>query len=276
MTEIRRPFNRSFFDLYGPWAVVTGASDGIGRAMARDLAARGLYVVLVARRRARLEELAHELRAHGVETRVVEADLASPEGASLVLEATRELDVGLYVASAGFGTSGSFLDGALDEELAMLDVNCRALMMLAHAYGRRLRARGRGGMVLLSSLVAFQGVPRAAHYAATKAYVQTLSEGLHLELAPHGVHVLASAPGPVHSGFAERADMRMGAALTPEDVARGTLDALGTRMTVRPGWLSLLLEASLALLPRGLRARILARVMHGMTRHQAAPAALPG
>lgn len=103
--------------------------------------------------------------------------------------------------------------------------------------------------------MAFQGVPRAAHYAATKAYIQSLAEGLHVELAPLGVDVIASAPGPIHSGFAERANMQMGLALQPEEVAPGTLVALGRKMTVRPGWLSKFLETALTL-PRALRVRM--------------------
>jgi short-subunit dehydrogenase len=127
-------------------------------------------------------------------------------------------------------------------------------------------ARGRGGLVLMSSLLAFQGVPRAANYAATKAYIQSLAEGLRKELAPHGVDVIASAPGPIHSGFARRAGMSMSMGQRPSAVARTTLLALGRRATVRPGWLSKLLELSLAFLPRRGRSWILARVMAGMTR----------
>jgi short-subunit dehydrogenase len=122
--------------------------------------------------------------------------------------------------------------------------------------------------VLLSSLVAFQGVPRAANYAATKAYIQTLAEGLRAELRPHGVDVLASAPGPIASGFAQRADMRMSASLQPDVVATATLDALGRTTTVRPGWLSKALGWSLALLPRWAMVQVMARVMKGMTAHQ--------
>ena len=118
-------------------------------------------------------------------------------------------DVGLLIASAGFGTSGPFVDGRLDEELGMIDVNCRAVAALSHAFGRRFVDRKGGGIVLISSLVAFQGVPRAANYAATKAYVQSFAEALRLELKPLGVDVIASAPGPIRSGFATRASMTM-------------------------------------------------------------------
>jgi short-subunit dehydrogenase len=256
---------------YGPWAVVTGASSGIGREAARVLAARGLHVVLVARGAEALHALAGELAAaHGVQARVVPADLARPDGVDATHAACAELEVGLLVAAAGFGTSGPFLEADAAAELGMLDVNCRAAMLHALHFGRRFAGQGRGGIVLLGSIVAYQGVPRAAHYAATKAYVQSLGEALHVELAPRGVDVLVSAPGPVHSGFALRADMRMGAALRPDVVARATLDALGRRGTAVPGALSKLLTYSLAPLPRRGRTRILAHVMRGMTRHQPA------
>jgi short-subunit dehydrogenase len=255
---------------YGPWAVVTGASDGIGRAFARTLAGSGLNLVLVARRANALESLRQELRAEtGVDLVVLPVDLSRPGSLDTLVAHTSGLDVGLLVAAAGFGTSGRFLDQRLEDELEMIDVNCRAVAALTHHFARRFAHRGRGGIVLLSSLVAFQGVARAANYAATKAYVQSLAEGLRAELGPLGVDVVASAPGPVASGFAARADMRLGRAETPEVVARGTLAALGRRGTTRPGWLSKGLGWSLALLPRSGRVRVMALVMGGMTRHQA-------
>ncbi|MEO1369544.1 MAG: SDR family NAD(P)-dependent oxidoreductase, partial [Acidobacteriota bacterium] len=144
MTE---PARRSaFFDRYGPWAVITGASDGIGREIARSAAERGLDTVLVARRRDRLDELARELGRAGVSTRVVDADLGTSDGLESVRRATEDLDVGLLAAAAGFGTSGPFLDQSLDAELAMLDVNCGAVASLAHHFGRRFVERGRGGL----------------------------------------------------------------------------------------------------------------------------------
>jgi short-subunit dehydrogenase len=252
---------------YGSWAVVTGASDGIGRASAVALAESGVHLVLVARRRDRLAALASELAsAHGIESRVIAADLGTREAIGNVLEQTAGLDVGMLVAAAGFGTSGAFLDAPVEEELAMIDVNCRAVVALAHAFGARFARRGRGGLILFSSVVAFQGVPRASTYAATKAFVQTLAEGLGAELGRFGVDVLASAPGPVDSGFAARASMTLGAALSPDEVARGTLHALGRQRTARPGWLSKLLGISLLTLPRPARTRVMGLVMAGMTR----------
>ncbi len=250
---------------YGPWAVVTGASDGIGRAIATELARERLSLVLVARRRAALEELADDLRSRfSVEARPFVADLSSrSETARLDLE-TRDIDVGLLVAAAGYGASGPFIEASQDAELGMIDVNCRALAQSAHDFARRFVRRGGGGLVLMSSLVAFQGVPGAANYAATKAFVQTLAEGLSVELKDKGVDVLASAPGPVVSGFGARAGMKIEKGQTPQEVALGTLSALGRRTTVRPGFLAKALEASLAPLPRYFRARVMGRVMAGL------------
>lgn len=254
---------------YGPWAVVTGASDGIGRAFARHLAARGLNLVLVARREPLLEQLAAELQgSHGVQCRVFAADLADLGAVHRLADTTADLDVGLLVAAAGFGTSGPLLDAELGVETEMADLNCTSVLAQAWHFGARFARRGRGGVVFMSSLLAFHGTPRAAHYAATKAYVQSLAEGLRVEWAPLGVDVIASAPGPISTGFAARANMQMAQALPAEVVARVTMQALGRRTTVRPGWLSKLLGWSLALLPRWGQVRVITQVMKGMTAHQ--------
>ncbi|MDX2266714.1 MAG: SDR family NAD(P)-dependent oxidoreductase [Bryobacter sp.] len=249
---------------YGPWAVVTGASDGIGRAIAEQLAKEGFALVLVARREERLQELA---RGMGKTARVLAVDLSEKAGWETVLRETEDLDVGLLVAAAGFGTTGEFIANPLEAELAMLATNCGGTLALAHGFGQRMAKSGRGGMILFSSLVAFQGVPRTANYAATKAYVQTLAEGLRRELRPKGVEVLATAPGPVRTGFGARARMQMGMAAEVGEVARDTLNALGRQTTVRPGGLAKLLGYSLITLPRGMRTLILEKIMAGMTRH---------
>jgi short-subunit dehydrogenase len=250
--------------------LVTGASDGIGRAFARHLAAEGLNLVLVARREKPLAALAIELQqAHGVQCRVLSADLSDLEAVHRIADATSDLDVGLLIAAAGFGTSGLFLDADLGVETEMIDLNCTSVAALAWHIGPRLVKRGRGGVVFLSSLLAFHGTAHAANYAATKAYVQTLAEGLRVEWASHGVDLIASAPGPIRSGFAARANMQMAQALPAEVVARVTMQAIGRKTTVRPGWLSKLLGWSLAMLPRWGQVMVMTQVMKGMTAHQA-------
>ena len=150
----------------------------------------------------------------------------------------------------------------------MLRVNCAALMKLTHHFSGQFIGRGGGGIILLSSMVGFQGTPYAANYAATKAYVQSLAEALAVELRPYGVDVLAAPPGPVASGFADRAGMRMGMALKPSDVGVPILKALGRRSTVLPGRLTKLLVGALRTVPRWGKVRIMSLVMGGMTQHQ--------
>lgn len=262
-TRIRQPvFDAVWRTKYGPWALVTGASDGIGREIARTLAANGLNLVLVARRHPVLETLANDLRReHAIDIQVIAADLSQIAEVERVQAETAGLDVGLVVMSAGFGTSSALADSNLENELNMVDVNCRAVLMMSHHYGQRLAQQRRGGMILLSSILAFQGVPMVANYAATKAYVQSLAEGLHRELALHGVDVLASAPGPTRSGFTERASMHFDVMLSAETVAHDTLNTLGRKITVRPGWLSVMLESALTTLPRAARTRVMGAIV---------------
>jgi len=252
---------------YGATALVTGASDGIGAAFARELAREGYGLILVARRGDRLHALARDLTgAHGVPTRIIVADLGDPDSIDRLIAATASEDVGMLVAAAGYGTSGLFVEQPIANDIAMIDVNCRAVVALTHAFARRFIARGGGGIVLFGSLVGFQGVPRSATYAATKAFIQTFVEGLRPELTGTGVDVISVAPGPIASGVAARANMVMGAAAKPESVPRETLAALGKKTTVRPGFLSKALEAMFFGLPRSARTAIMTKVMKSMAR----------
>ncbi|MBL8149410.1 MAG: SDR family NAD(P)-dependent oxidoreductase [Blastocatellia bacterium] len=266
--DVNKKQKSKIFDKYGSWAVVTGASDGIGREIAIRLGEAGFNLVLVARRQKLLEEVGQILaKKYNIMIEIIAVDLSEMSGIQAVVKRTQDIDVGLLVASAGFGASGYLVDTKIEEQLIMVDVNCRAVVALSYHFSRRFVERKRGGIILMSSLFAFQGVPKAAGYAATKAFVQTFAEGLRLEVLPFGVDVVASAPGPIHSGFAKRADMQMGMGQMPKDIAQEMLNALGYYTTVRPGWLSKFLEASLFPLPRWARSRILGIVMKGMTRH---------
>ena len=255
-----------FEEKYGAWAVVTGASQGIGAEFCERLALAGINLVLVARDSGALDTLAKKLSTHNIQCRAVALDLSQPEAIALLAKQTQGLDIGLLVASAGFGSIGTLIDSDLDNECGMVAVNCSAVLAQCHFFGKRFATQRRGGIILLSSIVAFQGVPGSANYAATKAYVQSLAEGLALELQPFGVDVLAVAPGPVNTGFAKRAGMNMGKALSAKDIAQASLYALGKRTTTRPGWLSKLLGYSLAMLPRWGRTRVLQQVMRGMAK----------
>jgi short-subunit dehydrogenase len=215
---------------YGPVALVTGASSGIGKAFAEALAARGLDVVLVARRRDRLEALAAELQAaHRMTAKVVELDLADRSAPQRMLEATRDLDVGLVVSNAGFGLKGEHAANDPQAMADMLTVNCHVPMQLAHGFIPRLRARGRGGIVFTSSIEALMGCPYSGAYSATKALVNALGEALWAELQPEGIDVLTLCPGATESEAAAKQGVDLAAlqnVMPAGEVARLTLENL--------------------------------------------------
>lgn len=186
-------------------ALVTGASSGIGIEIARELAARGHGVTLVARREPRLRELADELTALGVRAEVVVADLEDEAGRDALAAALTELGltVEILVNNAGFGNSAPTHRADRARLLSMVRLNCEALLDLQLRYSPAMADRGRGAIINVASTAAFQPMPGTATYAATKAFVLSLSEAAHSELAGKGVTVTALCPGPVKTEFAE-------------------------------------------------------------------------
>lgn len=267
--ELSSKHQQKLLKEYGPWAVVTGASSGIGKEIATQLASAGVNLILNARNNSLLNQLALFLQTtYKVEVQLISGDVTSEETQHKLISEAKTKDTGLFVAAAGFGTSGLFIKNPLKTEMDMLALNCGAVASLTHFFANLFSEKKRGGIILLSSIVAFQGTPYAAHYAATKAYAQTLAEGLHTELKPFGVAVLAASPGPVHSGFAARANMQLGKAMQPNDIGVSILKALGKKRTVYPGLLTKILTASINLLPRFGKIQVMKLVMGEMTKHQ--------
>src|SRR5262245_12917474 len=255
---------KDFVEQFGPWALVTGASSGIGEAFARRLAGYGMNLVLVARREDRLRKLADDLqRHHSVSTRVVPVDLSRDDFLSTIEQATTDVQVSLLVNNAGIATSGNFLDNDLDAELALLHVNSRAPLILTHHFGRAMRQRGRGGIIFLASTVAFAGVPSWSNYAASKAYDLVLAEGLAKELHQDGVSVLALGPGPTRTDFWPSGS-DPGSATQPGAVVDIALRKLGRKTTVVVGWKNWFTTVATRLLPRSWNAAIYGRVVSGM------------
>jgi short-subunit dehydrogenase len=254
----------TFVERYGPWALVTGASSGIGEAFARRLAEMGLNLVLVARREDRLRKLAEELqRRFPVSMRVVPVDLSQDGFLPTIQKATHNLQIGLLVNNAGIATSGKFLDNDLGAELAMLHINNRASLILSHHFGRLMRKHGRGGMIFLSSSVAFSGVPSWSNYAASKAHDLVFAEGLAKELRPDGISILALCPGATQTEFWP-SDSKPLFPQQPGAVVYLALKKLGRKTTVVAGWLNSLTVLSTRLLPRSWNASIFGWVVGRM------------
>lgn len=192
-------------DVYGPWALVTGASSGIGQEFARQAAANGINVVLVARREDRLNDVAADLMStYGVQTRVLALDLSQDGILGKIAAATDDLDIGFVVSNAGAGNPGPFISLPRERLREIVQVNVIAHLELAHHFGKRLAARGRGGIVLVSAAAAAGGLPYMANDSATKAYPLNLGEALHVELRQTGVKLTVLVPVLVNTPVVAR------------------------------------------------------------------------
>src|SRR5271156_3361913 len=182
-------------DMFGPWALITGASSGIGREFAHQVAASGINVVLVARRETLLSELGAECRKqYGVEYRVAALDLSQEGFLDQLSSVTNDLDIGLVVSNAGTGKPGKFLTNDRHEMAELLRLNTLAHLDIAHHFGKKLARRGRGGFLFLGAMGSDKGVPYTANDAGAKAYVQSLAEAFHVEWKPLGLHVTVLPP----------------------------------------------------------------------------------
>lgn len=247
----------AFAERYGPWALVAGASVGLGAAYATELSRRGCDVVLVARRAEQLAALAASLPTRTV---TVVADLGTPEGLAAVRAATAELEIGVVVANATVFPTGPFVTTPADRTAAAVDLNVRAPLWLAHEYLPAMAGRGRGGFVVMSSLASIQGSPGISVYAATKAFGVNLAEGLWAELAGSGVDVVTCVAGPISTPSMAAANVKPGPGTrTPEQVAVAALDALGRGPRVVPGALMRVTAAVMSRLPRRTAVRVIAR-----------------
>lgn len=250
----------SFASRYGPWALVTGASSGIGEQFTRQLAARGLNLVITARRADLLEHLAAELRdGHGVQVHVLALDLSHQDFLSPLMRACAEKHIGLVVSNAGFGLKGEHHQLDPTRLTAMLNVNCHAPMLLAHAFAPKLIARGRGGLLFTGSIEGFIAFPWSTGYAATKAFVMALGEGLWGELRTRGVDVMVLAPGSTDTDAPKLQGIdrsQLIGLISPQAVARQALDQLGQRPVLITGRVSRLLIGTLRALPRRLAVQL--------------------
>jgi len=255
------------FEYRGRWALVTGASMGIGEAFARALAGRGMNVVLCARSGDRLAELAHRMETEQrARARVVVADLSHPgEAARAWAEAGADAPIHLLVNNAGFGLHGRFEELPMHRQAEMVSLNCTAVLELAHLALGEMRPRGAGGIINVGSVAAFQPVPMKAVYAATKAFVLSLSEAMAEENRGSGVRILCLSPGPTPTGFQAVAGTRVKlgqpGVLPAEAVVEAALAAFDAGKTqVAPGFANRMTSTFARMLPMGVAARIARRV----------------
>lgn len=229
---------QNFKEQYGAWALVAGASEGLGAAFARSLAKRGLNLILVARRINLLEALAVDLKQEfNIEVRCFEIDLSLTEQVNQLVDELEE-EIGLLIYNAAYSPIGYFEEIDTDSLMKLIDINVKAPLLLTKRLSQSMITRRRGGIVLMSSMAGVQGSPKISTYAATKSFNTILAEGLWKELGKANVHVLASIAGAIRTpGYATASQGKDApGTLDAEAVAEQTLDALGKGPTVVPGF----------------------------------------
>jgi len=231
---------RQFIEKYGPWALVTGATSGIGKEMAEQLATRGCNVVLVARHEDMLQAEAGRIRSqHGVETRTITADLGTPLGYQAVVDGTRDIQIGLLVPCAGTVTHGHTTDIDLEQELALVQLNVSSVMALSHHFTRLMAARGKGGVLFVASISGHMPGPYFSNYSGSKAYILNYAKSIYWELKRKGVDISILSPGHTDTPMIQLEDMDFRKSplfiRSPSVVARAGINALGKRLVVVPG-----------------------------------------
>jgi len=250
---------KNFKQQYGPWALITGASSGIGREMSEQLAQQGMNIVAVARNQENLDSLKDSLETRfAIKVRTISADLSQAEASYAINKQTADLDIGLLIPNAGIENNGAFIDNPIEAEQKMLALNTVSPMLLSHLYGQRFKQRfannKRSGILLTSSLFGYQGVPFVSNYSATKAYILSLGEALNVELKPFGIDVTVLSPGLTDTAMPQNMEIdftKMPITLhKPEIVARIGLNALGKKATIVPGFINKFYAWENRLIPR--------------------------
>ena len=232
---------KAFKEKYGPWSLITGASSGIGKEYAAHIAAQRVNIALVARSEEKLRAIEKELIAkYQVNVKVIVADLTSEAGIDTLIKETSDLEIGLLVNNAGREDSDYFLKIATKEHLQTIDLNIKAPLLLTHHFGAKMVERKKGGIINMSSIVAFQGVPYIANYSRTKAYNLIFSEGIAAEFKKHQVDILTVTPGFTKTNLAKVYDFA-GTPFKPLDpsfVARKAVKDLGRKRLSIPGFIN--------------------------------------
>jgi short-subunit dehydrogenase len=261
----------NFQQRYGKWAIVAGASDGLGAEYAKQLASRGLDLILIARREELLQALASQLsEQYKIKAKTIVLDLSIPDAAEQIVKQTMDLEIGLLVYNAAFSAVGPIQERTMNEHMQEIHTNIHSPFKLVYLLGQRMLARGRGGVVLMSSLSAFQGSAYISTYAATKAFNIVFAESLWEEWRTRGVDVMVCISGAVKTpNFVSSQPAKTGGlgdmTMLPDVVVQETLAALGKQPYVIPGRMNRLASFVMRhVLPRTVSIKFMGRTLRGM------------
>lgn len=234
---------RSFKEKYGPWAIIAGASEGIGAAFSEQLARRGINLVIAARRESPLRALGERIKSeYGVKVRYLVFDLSRADLPGALGRVAKDIEIGLAVYNAAKSYIGSFFKAGLEDHLEIINTNCAGPLTFIHFFGKKMMARKKGGIILMSSMSAFQGTPLISTYGATKAFNLVLAEGLWGELKSSGVDVMACCAGPTLTpGYTKSKPENKKPPvheMSAGDVVKEALQVFGNRPCMVPGRLN--------------------------------------
>ena len=230
----------AFKEKYGLWALVTGGTSGIGEALTHQIAENDVNIIIVARREKILKEKAEILtKKHGVEVKTIQADLSRPQEYDKVIEETEDIEVGLFIPCAGLENHGVTTDIDLKKELALIQLNVTSTFSLTHHFAGQMVKRGKGGILLVASLIGHMPNPYFSNYAGSKAYIVNFGTSLHWEMKKKGVDVTVLSPGLTDTPMAAQEDIDWSKApfssMSPEKTAEFALAGLGKKALVIPG-----------------------------------------
>ena len=244
-----------FYNRYGQWALITGASRGIGAALARELAKKRINLILVARDEKQLQSLSATLhQQYSVQIKVIVLDLLEENAVETLYQQCKDKNIGLVIPNAGIETNGPFVDSSMKDNNDLIKLNIQIPMQMVNLFAKDFRDKKRGGFLLLSSLFAYQGVPMVANYSASKAYILSLGEALNVEFSSFNVDVTVVSPGLTDTDMPKNMPInfkKMPVTISsPEKVAKVALNSLGKKATVVPGFINKFYAWQNRLVPR--------------------------
>lgn len=250
---------------YGDWALITGATSGIGKCFAETLAKKGFHLVLVARNEEKLEQLSKELGAiYSIQCQVIVTDLTKETSVHDIIQNTSTIQVGLLINNAGYTFTGNFLEYSKDSQADIVKINSFIPMLLSYEFAKRMTENKKGGIINVCSVSGMMPLPGWASYAASKAFLLSLSQSLWFELKPKGIDVLALCPGATKTNFHETAQVNS-SGLKPEEVVHSGLKYLGKRPSVIVGKSNAFMVSVMQFLPTKLKIRTGAMAVQKMS-----------
>lgn len=253
-----------FIEKYGPWAIITGATSGTGLYFAKMLAEKGMHLILVSRGERRLLETANVIRdQYHVQVKTIMADLSNQSSIAEIEKFTEALDIGLLINNAGYCITGEFSKQNWQDQSKLLETILRTPMALTHLFANKMIKRGGGGIILVSSSVAYTAMPLWSVYSAGKAALLNFGESVSQELKKHHVDVLTVSPGAMNTKFQEESGIRSPGLMNPEKVAKITLRSLGKKTSILPGFFNKVMFQGIGrFLPNNIRLSLFEKMMN--------------